>query len=99
MQPDELGEQNNEIEQIQSETADYLARISEAKAELTVLMLKTHSYARNSSLTYQDALRQRPEDSDSYSRSAFGKKLQISDYSYSVGPSRPRRGRHSAGYL
>jgi hypothetical protein len=81
----DLDEGNDQIAQIQSETEEYLARISEAKAELNVLMLKTHGYARNSSITYKDVL-PKSEGGDSYHRSPFGKRLQISDYSYSLVP-------------
>jgi hypothetical protein len=81
----DLDDGNDRIAQIQSETEDYLARINEAKGELNVLMLKTHSYARNTSMTYKDAL-PKIDGAASYSRSPFGKRLQISDYSHLLVP-------------
>jgi hypothetical protein len=80
----DLEDRTNEIGQIQNETREYLARINETKIELNVLMLKTHSYVRNTSMSYKDSLTAKTEGLASYSRSPFGKGLQISDYSYSV---------------
>jgi hypothetical protein len=86
MNLDDLDDRNNEIARIQNETQDYLARINETKIELNDLILKTHSYVRNTSMTYKDSLRPKTEGPALYSRSPFEKKLQISDDSYSVTP-------------
>jgi hypothetical protein len=86
MRLDDLEDRNDEISLIQSETQDYLTRIHETKVELNVLMLKTHSYARNTSMSYKDVLPPKAEGAASYSRSPFGRKLLISDYSSSLAP-------------
>jgi hypothetical protein len=83
---DDLDEKNDEIAQIQAETRDCVARINETKAELNLLMLKAHSYSRNTAISYQDSLTPKADRSTTYTRSPFGKRLQISDYSYSITP-------------
>jgi hypothetical protein len=86
----ELGEMSDEIAQIQAETRDWVARINETKAELNVLMLKTDSYSRNTAISYRDSLTPKSERAATYTRSPFGKRLQISDYSLSITPKAKR---------
>jgi hypothetical protein len=91
MNLDELDNKRSKIEQIDNETEDFLGRINETKVELDVLMLKTHNYMRNTSLTYQDSIPQRTEEPNLYSRSPFGQSLCISDYSYSIPTTGPKK--------
>jgi hypothetical protein len=82
----ELDEGDDQLAQIRDETNGYLTRIDETKAELNILMMKTQSYSRNTSKNFRDSLTPHGEKSGQYERSPFGKRLHISDYSYSITP-------------
>jgi hypothetical protein len=86
MELDELDGTNDAIAQIQAQTRECVARINETKAELNVLMLKTRGYSRNTATSYRDALTPKEERPATYTKSPFGKRLQISDYSYLMTP-------------
>jgi hypothetical protein len=94
MSLDQFEKKKTQIGQIQNETEDFLSQINEAKVELNVLMIKTHNYMRNTSLTYKDSVPLRTEGRSLYSRSPFGQSLHISDYSCFVptpAPSKQKR--------
>jgi hypothetical protein len=91
MKLSQLEKQKNEIEQIHNEMEDFLSQINETKVELNVLMLKTHNYSRNTSWNYKDSVPQTTEGQSLYSRSPFGQKLHISDYSFSVAATAPKK--------
>jgi hypothetical protein len=93
MSVSELDDREDQLSQIRDETQGYLSRIDETKAELNVLIMKTQGYSRNTSRSYRDSLTPKADKSGQYERSPFGKKLNISDYSYSVTPISKRSGK------
>lgn len=77
----------------QKETDEFMGRVQAVKGDLNVLMLKTKGYTRNTGVSYKESRTPKQETDGGYQRSPFGKRLHISDYSYSITPTSVKSGK------
>lgn len=90
-----IEELNDDLSNIQDQTNDCIANINDAKVEIGILIAKTNCYAKNTTISYHDTLTPHKKEEDApYRRSPFGKKLQITDYSYVCTPKGSKYGKY-----